>query len=104
MHIGLSAVYGPQLPCCANAEAAAASAAGTGNACDSNCVDTNAQAAQQQAYIDRIAAALQDLQVAEYQRQQTPAPGSQWFSGVSNGAVILVGVGLGALLLFRGPK
>lgn len=98
-------VYGPVLPCCQNAEAAAASAAGTGNACDSNCVDPNPTSTTQQGAIDRIAQAVQDLQWAEYQRQTaTPEAETRWFSGVSNGAVILVAAGLGAFFLFRGAR
>lgn len=99
MHLaGMSATpYGPQLPCCANAEAAAASAlvGGSGPACDPNCVTP--AGAQDQSILDRMQAALDSL--LHGQPTATPATTGQWFSGVSNSLVIAVGVGLTAVLL-----
>ena len=99
MHLsGIGAVYGPQLPCCANAEAAAASSVtgGDGPACDPNCVAGNVTPTDP-AVIARMQAAI-DANTQALYSQQTPT--TDWFPGVSNGAVILVGVGLGALVLF----
>lgn len=103
MHIaGIGAVYGPQLPCCKDAAAAAASAltGGEGPACDPNCLEGDTQAA----VIERMQAAIDSLtQQQALGTATTPTLSSQWFSGVSNTAVVAVAAGLG-LILFLGRR
>jgi hypothetical protein len=99
MHLaGIGAsVYGPQLPCCPNAAAATAGALESGVPCDPNCLEGD----QQAEVLARMQTAIDDLTARAYlePEQQQPTPSASWFPGVSNMAVIAVGVGLGAILL-----
>lgn len=100
MHIGMGqTTYGPQLPCCADAAAAAASAlvGGSGPSCDPNCVSS--ETGQLQRQIDYLQAAVTGM-IGTGQ----PAPVAQWFSGVSNTVVIAAGVGLGVILFLKGRQ
>lgn len=96
MHMaGIGATpYGPQIPCCPNASAATAGALPSGLPCDPNCLEGDTT----QAVIERMQSAIDALT----QKSEQPADGAtrpQWLPGVSNTAVIVVGVGLGAILL-----
>jgi hypothetical protein len=91
------AVYGPQLPCCPDAASATRGVLENGVPCDPNCLE---------GYTPEQAVEAQQKIIEEYRLKEgaSSKTSSQWFSGVSNSAVILVAVGLGAIFLFRGSR
>lgn len=87
-------VYGPQLPCCPNAEAAANSTlvGGPGPSCDPNCLEGDTTQQRLETANEYLAAMVQ----SQYTEASRPRPGIPWY--------LWAAAGFGAVLLIKGSS